>query len=81
MMLPVPIVAASAVASAPNWEMSPWLPSSTVVDNLMALTVWRWMKRRRKVRNRWVPKSRTIMGTPQMKSRSQVTPCVNHCIV
>jgi len=71
MMLPVPMVAASAVASAPNCEISPCAPSSDWVDNLTARNVCRWMNLRRNVKNRCVPKSSTIIGTPQMKSRSQ----------
>ena len=50
-MLPVPIVAASAVVKAPNWLMSPsaLLGSSLLTDNLMAVPILRWMKRVRTV--------------------------------
>ena len=70
-ILPVPMVAASAVASAPNCEMSPLAPSSALADIRMARNVCRWMNRRRNVRNKCVPNSSTIMGAPQMRSRSQ----------
>ena len=38
----------------------------------MPVKVLRWMKPVRTVMNRWVPKSSTIMGRPQMKSSSQL---------
>ena len=39
-MLPVPIVAARAVARAPNWLMSPAPESSLVTDSLIALKTY-----------------------------------------
>src|SRR5699024_8419514 len=53
-ILPVPMVAASAVASAPNCEMSPLAPSSALADIRMARNVCRWMNRRRSARNKCV---------------------------
>ena len=44
-MLPVPMVADSAVHSAPNWLMSPGASGSFVTDSLMAVGSLRWMKR------------------------------------
>ena len=49
-MEPVPIVAASAVASAPKLEMSPLLEESPLSDMRMACGSLRWMKPVRKVR-------------------------------
>ena len=49
-MLPVPMVADSAVHSAPNWLMSPGASGSLVTDSLMAVGSLRWMKPVRKVR-------------------------------
>ena len=52
MMLPVPIVAARAVASDPNCDTSPEAPGSRVTDSRMAVKIFRCGKRRRKVRKR-----------------------------
>ena len=41
-MLPVPMVAASEVASAPNWLTSPGEPSSFWMLRRMALKMRRW---------------------------------------
>ena len=68
MMLPVPMVAARAVASAPNWLISPWAPSSGRRLMRMALPVYRWINRSRTVSSRWVPSSITRMGPFQIKS-------------
>ena len=70
MMLPVPIVAARAVARAPNWETSPVAFLSFLTDNLMALKILRCGKCRRIVRKRCVPKSRIIMGQPHKNELS-----------
>ena len=67
-MLPVPMVADSAVVSAPNWLMSPGASGSLVTDSLMAVGILRWMKRVRKVRNRWDPNSMMIIGGPHTKA-------------
>ena len=64
-MLPVPMVAESAVASAPNWLMSPGASGSFVTESLMAVPSLRWMKRVRIVRYRGDPSKTTIIGTPQ----------------
>ena len=44
-MLPVPMVADSAVVSAPNWLMSPGASGSFVTDSLIAVGSLRWMNR------------------------------------
>ncbi len=49
-MEPVPMVAASAVASAPKLEMSPLPSGSRRTDLRMAAGSLRWMKPVRKVR-------------------------------
>ena len=61
-MLPVPIVAASAVARAPNWLTSPLAASSFLTDSRMPVRSLRCGTQRRMVRNRWVPSRRIIMG-------------------
>ena len=71
-MLPVPMVDARAVVRAWNWLTSPGASGSRVMDSLMPVQVLRWMTPVRTVMNTWVPKSRTIMGRPQMKSSSQL---------
>ena len=67
-MLPVPIVAASAVVSAPNWLISPSPSFSRENDSLMACGRYVWMNFSLKVRNRCVPKSKIRSGGPQTKS-------------
>ena len=64
-MLPVPMVAASAVVSAPNWLISPSASLSFCKDILMAVGSLRWMTRVRNVRKMCEPNSRIIMGGPQ----------------
>ena len=68
MMLPVPMVAAKAVAKAPNWDTSPAAPLSRRTERRMAVKMRRCGKRNTTVRYKCVPKSITIMGTPQRKS-------------
>ena len=63
-MFPVPMVAASAVASAPNWDTSPVDPLSRLMDNLMAVNNLRWGMPKRKVRKMCVPSNNIIMGHP-----------------
>ena len=63
-MLPVPMVAASAVANAPNWLTSPAPLWSFFTDRRMPSSSFRCGTRRRTVRNRCVPNSRIIMGQP-----------------
>ena len=72
MMLPVPIVAASAVASAPNCETSPVAFLSFFTDSLIALKILRCGKRKRMVRKMWVPNSRIIIGHPQRNELNAV---------
>ena len=79
-ILPVPLVAASAVAKAPNWLTSPSPPLSFVNDSLIPNRVNRWMKRRRNVRNKWVPNNKMRRGGPQMNSLITVTKSWNSCI-
>ena len=68
-MLPVPMVADSAVVRAPNWLMSPGASGSLVTDSLMAVGSLRWMKPVRKVRNRCDPRSSTSIGGPRRTRR------------
>ena len=63
-MLPVPMVAESAVHKAPNWEISPGASGSLVTESLMAVGSLRWMKPVRMVRKMCAPKRSTSMGTP-----------------
>ena len=72
MMLPVPMVAARAVAKAPNCDTSPVACLSRFTDNAMALKILRCGKRRRMVRKMWVPKRRTIMGHPHRNALNAV---------
>ena len=63
-MEPVPMVAASAVASAPKWLMSP-LPSGALdSDSLMAIGSLRWMNPVLKVKNRCDPSRSAIIAGP-----------------
>ena len=67
---PVPMVAASAVESAPKFEMSPSAPLSLTHDSLIACGSRRWIKPRRNVRKMCEPKSKAIIAGPQtMPSR------------
>ena len=68
-MLPVPMVAASAVVSAPNWVMSPSAleGSSLVTDSLMPVPILRWMNPVRMVMKMCVPSSSKIMMGPHTK--------------
>ena len=72
MMLPVPMVAARAVARAPNWDTSPVASLSFFTDNLIALNILRCGKRRRMVRKMWVPNRRIIIGHPQRNELNAV---------
>ena len=74
-MFPVPIVAARAVVSAPNWLTSPAPSFSRLKEILMAVQRCRWGKPRRNVRKRCVPKSRMMRGQPQMKSLPLARSC------
>ena len=79
-MLPVPMVAESAVVSAPNWLMSPSASGSFVMESLMASGSLRWMNPVRAVRNRWLPRRSTIMGTPQTNpSTASMIPTISMC--
>ena len=68
-MLPVPMVAASAVVSAPNCVMSPSASdgSSLVTESLMPVPSLRWMKPVRIVMKMCVPSSSKIMMGPHTK--------------
>ena len=81
MMLPVPMVAASAVASAPNCDTSPVASGSLFTDSRMALKICLCGNRRRMVRNRCVPSSRMIIGHPQSSPLTSVRKSFRHCIV
>lgn len=50
MMFPVPIVAASAVANAPNWDTPPAVLLSLLTDKRMAVNIFRCGKRSLMVR-------------------------------
>ena len=67
-MFPVPMVAAKAVAKAPNWLTSPSAPGSFFTDRRMPVNNFLWGMRRRNVRNTCVPNNSTIMGQPHRKS-------------
>ena len=68
MMLPVPMVAARAVANAPNWLTSPFADESDLTDRRMAVSSLRCGNRNRMVMNTWVPSRMMTMGHPQRKS-------------
>ena len=72
MILPVPMVAARAVARAPNWETSPVAFLSFLKDSDIAWKILRCGKRRRTVRKMWVPSSRMIIGHPQRNELKDV---------
>ena len=61
------MVAASAVAKAPNWLTSPCASLSFFTDRRMPVSSFRCGMRSRMVRNTWVPSSRMIMGQPHRK--------------
>ena len=54
---------------------------SLVTDRRMSVKVLRWMKPVRKVRKRWVPKRRPIMGRPQMQLLMPSTMLLTNCIM
>ena len=81
MMLPVPMVAARAVARAPNCDTSPAASLSRLTESLIALKILRCGKRRRMVRNRWVPNRRMIMGHPQRTELKAVKKSLSAVIV
>ena len=63
-MLPVPMVAASAVASAPNCDTSPVESLSLLIDNLMPVKSLRCGIPNLKVRKMCVPSNNMIIGHP-----------------
>ncbi len=67
-MLPVPMVAASAVISAPKWLMSPSPSRRRWNERRMARGRYVWIRRSRTVRKRCVPNSSTSRGGPQTQS-------------
>ena len=79
-ILPVPMVAASAVASAPNCDTSPLAPLSRVTESLMAVKIFRCGKASRTVKKRWVPSNKIIMGHPQRKSLTAPMMSLKLCI-
>ena len=72
MMLPVPMVAARAVANEPNCDTSPVASGSRFTERRMAFKMWRWGKRRRMVRKICVPNSRMIIGHPHSRLLNSV---------
>ena len=80
-MLPVPMVAARAVASAPNWLTSPSESLSFLSERRMACSTLRCGKRRRMVRKMCVPKSSKIIGQPQSRPLSLwKNSCIYSCL-
>ena len=69
-ILPVPMVAAKAVANAPNCDTSPWAFLSLLMLSFMALRRNLCGKRSRMVRKICVPNNRIIIGQPH---RSELT--------
>ena len=67
-IFPVPMVAANAVANAPNWLTSPCPDLSDCTESRMALNSLRCGKRSRTVKNKWVPNRIITMGHPQSQS-------------
>ena len=63
-MLPVPMVAANAVASAPKPDTSPLASLSGVTESLMPLNTYLWITLVRSVRNTCVPNNSTSMTGP-----------------
>ena len=81
-MLPVPIVAASAVVSAPNGLTSPAAPFSGVTDNLIAVNRYRCMNAVRMVRKMCVPKSAMRSGGPQtIASAAEIHPWMRSSMI
>ena len=64
MILPVPMVAANAVASEANCDTSPVAPGSRFTESLMAVKIFRCGNFSRMVKNRCVPRSIIIIGHP-----------------
>ena len=76
-MLPVPMVAESAVVSAPNWLTLPSACESFANESLMPVKSLRWMKPVRTVIYRWVPTSTMMSGSPQSQpSTAEITPWI-----
>ncbi len=81
MMLPVPMVAARAVARAPNWLTSPFESPSLLTDRAIPLKIFRWGNFRRMVKKTWVPSRMIIMGQPHNKPLSLLKKSCISCIV
>ena len=79
-MLPVPMVAASAVASEPNCDTSPVASGSLLTDSLMAFQICRWGNLSLKVRNTCVPSNRMIIGHPHSSPLNSVRKSFNPSI-
>ena len=80
MMLPVPMVAASEVASAPNWLTSPRASGSFFTDRRIAVPSLRCGTFSRNVRKMWVPSKSTIIGHPHIMLLSASMMDENVCI-
>ena len=81
MIFPVPMVEARAVTRAPNWLTSPSESGSGVKDSRMAVPIFFWMPPVMTVIRRWVPKSRTIMGHPQIAASTALMPFMIVCAI
>ena len=80
MMLPVPMVAASAVAREPNCDTSPVASGSRCTDSRIAFRICRWGNFSRTVKKMCVPKSRMIIGHPHRKPLISVSISFNQSI-
>ena len=67
MMLPVSLVAAKAVASAPNWVSSAVAVLSFLLDDLIAWNILRCGKCRQIIRKIWVKKKKIIKKKKKKK--------------
>ena len=79
-MLPVPMVEARAVVSAPNWDTSPAPSTSLVTESLMPKPSLRWIKPVLMVIKRWVPNSSTNSQGPHSHPSIVPTTFVNFSI-
>ena len=72
-IFPVPMVAASAVVSAPKLDTSPSASGSLVTESLIPFVMdFHWIKPVLKVIKTWVPRSRIISHQPQTASSMAV---------
>ena len=79
-ILPVPIVAARAVAKAPNCDTSPEASLSRLILKRMAVNNLRCGQRKRIVIKMCVPKSSIIIGHPQSKLLTEAKKSLISCM-